>query len=448
MSLSPLWILSLRSVGLVRKMRNQSKHGPRLPRPGPGSRPRFELLENRLTPAVHDLTQNTAFATIQAAVNAANPGDTILADAGIYAESVTVNKSLVLEGAQHGVDAQNGRPGAQESILDAATNNGQTLFNITASNVTIDGFTVQNATNPNQFGFGILMGAGTSGTQLLNNIIQNNIAGISLANNSVFNLAVIQHNLIQNNNQPGPVSGTGIYSNQFQAGGTLAEVLIDNNTFSGQSDAGLDFSSTDPARPATLITVSNNLFDSNGRGLLAFNLTSSTISLNTFTNSTSNLTADIRLFEGVNGLTITNNLLQNGAGRAVRISNTGTGAPDATNIPLNQNSIAGYTGPAGTFQVDNYSGTLDASNNWWGSATGPTTPNNPGGTGQSIVDPNNQVVFSPYLTDGTNTSTGRGFQPAAAATTGIAPSGTGGDDTLVVFATGTDSGTYSLNGAP
>src|SRR5437868_7740897 len=113
-------------------------------------RPAVECLESRLTPAVHDVTTGTNFATIQLAVNAANPGDTILADAGIYAESVTVNKSLVLEGAQHGVDAQNGRPGAQESILDAATNNGQTLFNITASNVTIDGFTVQNATNPNQ----------------------------------------------------------------------------------------------------------------------------------------------------------------------------------------------------------------------------------------------------------------------------------------------------------
>jgi uncharacterized repeat protein (TIGR01451 family) len=376
--------------------------------------PRFELLEDRLTPAVHDLTQNTTFTTIQAAINAANPGDTILADAGVYAESVTVNKPLVLEGAQHGVDAQNGRPGAQESILDAATNNGQTLFNITASNVTIDGFTVQNATNANQFGFGILMGAGTSGTQLLNNIVQDNIAGIALANNSTSNQTVIRQNLIQNNNQPGPVTGTGIYSDQFSAGGTLSDVLIDNNTFTGNSDAGLDFSSTDTTKPATRITISNNLFDTNARGLLAFNLTSSAIRMNTFSNSTSNATADIRLFEGVNGVTITNNLLQNGAGRAVRISNSGTGAADAANIQFNQNSIAGYTGPAGIFQVDNYSGTLNATNNWWGSATGPTTPNNPGGTGQTLGDPNNQVFFSPFLTDGTNISTGRGFVPVQA----------------------------------
>ena len=121
MSISAMWILSLQSFGFVRKGRNLVKHNRRHARAGSGSKPRFELLETRVTPAVHDLTQNTTFATIQAAVDGANPGDTILADAGIFAENVTVNKSLVLEGAQHGVDAQNGRPGAQESILDAAT---------------------------------------------------------------------------------------------------------------------------------------------------------------------------------------------------------------------------------------------------------------------------------------------------------------------------------------
>ena len=89
------------------------------------------------------------------------------------------------------------------------------------SKVTIDGFVVQNATSANQFGFGILLGAGTAGSHILNNIIQNNIAGISLANNSTLNQTVIGHNLIQNNNQAGPISGTGIYSDQFNAGGTL-----------------------------------------------------------------------------------------------------------------------------------------------------------------------------------------------------------------------------------
>src|SRR5262249_41860550 len=75
-------------------------------------------LEDRLVPAVTNITPGHigTFATIQEAVNAASPGDTILADPGTFSEHVTINKSLVLEGAQHGVDAR-ARSGA-ESIVD------------------------------------------------------------------------------------------------------------------------------------------------------------------------------------------------------------------------------------------------------------------------------------------------------------------------------------------
>ena len=327
----------------------------------------IERLEDRITPAVHDLTQNTTFATIQAAVNAANSGDTILADPGVYAESVTVDKSVVLEGAQHGVDAQKGRPGAFESVLDAATDNGQTLFNITANDVTIDGFTIQNATNPNQFGFGIRIGAGTSGTSILNNIVQNNIAGISLANNSTANQTVIGQNLIQNNNQAGPISGTGIYSDQFNAGGTvtnilidnnnqpgpasgagiytdpfvdggnLTDVLIDSNTFSGNTgDAGIDFSSTQTGSQSN-VTISNNVFSENARAVFLLDVVNSAVTQNSVTGSTAAGTGDIRIFGGVSGLTVANNLLQGGAGDAIKI-NDGLGGNPNANITINDNS--------------------------------------------------------------------------------------------------------------
>jgi hypothetical protein len=63
------------------------------------------------------------------------------------------------------------------------------------------------------------------------------------------------------------------------------------------------------------------------------------------------------------------------------------------------NSIHSYGGD-GLEIVDGYTGTLDATQNWWGSATGPTIASNPGGTGETIVDPNNQVVYAPFLTSG------------------------------------------------
>jgi hypothetical protein len=338
-----------------------------------------------------------AFATIQAGVNAASAGDTVMVAPGSYGEFVTVNKTLTIDGAQAGVDAQSGRPGAPESIVDQ-NGNGQAGFYISANNVVIDGFTVQNSTNGAFPGFGFLLGAGTSGSQVLDNIIQDNIAGISLANTGA-SPAVIQHNLIRNNNQPGPASGHGIYTDQFNAGGTLANVLIDSNSFVGNSGQGIGFSSTDATKPATGITISNNVFDANGRGLYAFNLTNSSIVGNTFQNSTDATTADIRLFEGVSGLTISHNVLQNGAGRALRISNIGTGSPTATGVAFTYNSISGYSGPAGTFQLDAgaYTGPLNAAANWWGDISGPTIATNPGGAGATLDDPDAAVNFRPWL---------------------------------------------------
>src|SRR5690349_7939976 len=58
-------------------------------------------------------------ASIQAAVNAAAPGDTVRVCPGTYAETVTINKTLTLLGARNGVDARTraAAPG-QESVVD------------------------------------------------------------------------------------------------------------------------------------------------------------------------------------------------------------------------------------------------------------------------------------------------------------------------------------------
>ncbi len=207
---------------------------------------------------------NPTFNTIQGGVNGVAVNGTVKVCPGVYPELVTVNKTVTINGAQMGVDART-RPGtpALESVVTG--NAGSTSFYVTSSDVTIDGFTVQGNTNPNLFGAGIFVSPGTNGTDLINNIIQNNIIGIFPANNSAVNQATIRRNLIRNNNNAGPASGHGIYSDQFSAGGALRNVLIDNNRFSGNSGQGIGFSSTDAAQPQTAITISNNEFVSNGR---------------------------------------------------------------------------------------------------------------------------------------------------------------------------------------
>ena len=274
---------------------------------------------------------DTASTTIQGAVNAANPGDIVKVCPGTYPELVTVNKSLTINGARSGVNAADvSRTGLPDTESVVTGNAGSTSFYITASDVTVDGFTVQDATNGNQFGARIVIAPSTSGTNLLNNIIQNNIAGIFVANNDAGNQTMITGNLIRNNNQPGPVSGHGIYTDQFISGGNLTGVMIENNTFTGNAGPAINLAATTTGAQ-TLITISANNFNGNGNGVI-FNIkTDSTITANTFSNS-----AGSQIFIGGSGITLICNTIATGSSRGVRIGDTGN-----SNITLTSYNIVG-----------------------------------------------------------------------------------------------------------
>jgi hypothetical protein len=360
---------------------------------------RLEYLEDRMVPAVMDVTPGHlgTFATIQEAVNAASPGDTIVADAGTYAEHVTINKSLTLEGAQHGVDART-RSGA-ESIVDGG---GFAPFYVTADDVTIDGFTIQGASSGSAFpgGYGIEMAAGISGAHITNNIIQNNIAGIALANQSASDPAVIQHNLFQNNTLSGAATGTDIYADQFTAGaGGVNGVLIDSNTFTNSSFTenawALGMSNTGTT-PFSNITFSNNDVTNHGRGAYFYATTDSTVTGNTIAGASHYA---IGLF-GYNGapanssFTISNNTLDaDGSGGAgVMLANDTSASAysgiltvvDAgANVSPTEGSaftggVATFTDPTGTQTAGDYSASIT-----WGDLDGSGNPLTSQGT---IVD--------------------------------------------------------------
>ena len=71
------------------------------------------------------------YPTIQAAISAASPGDTVYVRAGTYYENVTIDKSLTLQGEDRST-----------TIIDG-TKTGDVIY-VTASNVTISGFKVIN----------------------------------------------------------------------------------------------------------------------------------------------------------------------------------------------------------------------------------------------------------------------------------------------------------------
>jgi hypothetical protein len=312
------------------------------------------------------------FVTIQDAVNVANPGDTIQVCAGTYPEAapgpLTINKTLTLLGAQSGVDART-RAGAESIIGDIQGTS------ISASNVVFDGFTIQNSVVAVFTGYGIWFNPGVSGTQILNNIIQDNIAGIGLANGGA-SPALIRHNLIRNNNSPGGASGTGIYTDEFVGGSTVRNVLIQENAFSGNNNAGIDSSNTDALGGVFGLDIGSNSFDNNGRAVVLFNTHMSSFHDNRVTNSNLAGSAAVRIFDNNSQLSILGNDLVNGVGHAIRLSFLGLVGGPSSGVEIHQNNI-GVTGSGSfvltglTVDPGSHIGTVNAQCNWWGSSTGP-----------------------------------------------------------------------------
>jgi ELWxxDGT repeat protein len=160
-------------------------------------------------------SRSKPFATINYAISKAYPGDTIVIDAGMYAENITVNKSLTIRGAKTG-----NCPGASlnrgdETIILPPTTNlaAGSVFTITAADVKLDGLTIDgdnpsltsnyNMNGADVDGFSAITNntAGAGNMQVVNCIIKNfnrngvgmsnNVSGINISCNHIDNLARI-----------------------------------------------------------------------------------------------------------------------------------------------------------------------------------------------------------------------------------------------------------------
>jgi nitrous oxidase accessory protein len=199
----------------------------------------------------------TDYSTIQAAINAATPGDTIYVRAGTYYELVVVNKSLSLVGENRST-----------TIIDAQGRMALGAIQVIANNVNISGFTVRNSPESGIALWQEFPPYSWHDIVIQNNIITNNVAGIhvghctnvTLTNNLIANNAgdgvelngcnntIVNNNTITNNLIYGILSFVGCWNNKignntitdnergiksYSDGNIISNNVIADNTYVG-----------------------------------------------------------------------------------------------------------------------------------------------------------------------------------------------------------------------
>jgi len=146
------------------------------------------------------------YSTIQGAINAASPSDTIIVRDGTYTENIFVYKDHLT------IKSENG---AEKTIVQAANPNDH-VFEVWGHYVNISQFTVQGATGANKVGILVT----ENHCDISNNILLNNYFGIYLS--------VSSHNMLSNNvvlnNRFGIWLGRSSYS-------TLASNTLSDNDY-------------------------------------------------------------------------------------------------------------------------------------------------------------------------------------------------------------------------
>jgi len=170
------------------------------------------------------------FQTIQEAINAANPGDTILVASGTYSENVKVYKSLNIMGK-----------GPSSTVLNALDSSDDS-FLVTSDFANISGFTVQGAVQPWRAGIRL---RNVDSCNISNNEVIGNSFGIYLMSSPI--------NEISNNHiKFNELFGIALWDSNNNT-------LILNNVSSSIYGIRLDLSSSN--------TIVNNKLDTNSIGI-------------------------------------------------------------------------------------------------------------------------------------------------------------------------------------
>ena len=225
------------------------------------------LLVNGVSATVVNLNTTQEFSTIQAAIDNSTDGHHLIVNSGTYNENVLVNKTLTLE--------------ANGTVTVSAGNTTMPVFNVTANNTQVKGFTItggkpgiylsgSNNTICNNVitsngEEGIFLDSGSGNNTICNNVITSNgEEGIFLDSGSDNN--TICNNVIANNSY-----GIGLYGGSCNI---ICNNIITNNSYEGIYLLGSDNN-----------TICNNTITNNQWGIYLFESGNNTICNNTITNN-------------------------------------------------------------------------------------------------------------------------------------------------------------------
>ena len=320
-----------------------------------------------------------SYTTIQEAVDAALENANIVVSIGTYNENVTINKALSIFGPNKDIN-----PNTDTRVEEAVVDGGLTgnVFNVNADGVTINGFTIRNGYN------GII--GETSFSNFINNIIYGNLnsggsngIGILLWGNNDNNK--ISENEIYNNDRQGVFIGYDDFDDnpnttpKISSGNIVSDnVIHDNGLYTNPN--GPDAS----AYGVQLWNADNNLIVNNE----IYNHD------NWFRYPITDPTYDYA--QGIYLCASNNNIVQ---GNYLHNNNYGVGLYSAGRTlsgsnQITSNNISNNTG-YGIMNRD--SAVVNATSNWWGSATGPNNATtNPSGTGNAV---SGNVDYSPWWGD-------------------------------------------------
>jgi Right handed beta helix region len=158
------------------------------------------------------LSWATAFTNVQAAINAALPGDQVWVAAGLYQERITLKDGVALYGGFAGGETSFGQRDwkTNASILDGKRQGTVVMVPKAAANgVSVDGFTIQNG-GAGSLSFGTASGGG---------IYCASGSAVTIANNSVTNCAAEHGGALYCSNSVVVLSNNIVVGNSAERGG-------------------------------------------------------------------------------------------------------------------------------------------------------------------------------------------------------------------------------------